>query len=148
VQWQGRQGRHRPSGNRRIRSVGELLENKMRLGLTRMERAVRERMSIVDMEQSPMPSQLISTKPITAGRQGVLRHVAALSIHGSDQSLGRTHAQSAVSRPSARAVLNRERAGFEVPTSITTHYGRLCPIENAGKDRTSVSSPPWRPMGG
>src|SRR5690348_18472688 len=53
-------------GNRRVRTAGELLENKLRLGFTRMERAVRERMSIVDMDMNPMPSQLISTKPITA----------------------------------------------------------------------------------
>ncbi len=115
-------------GNRRIRSVGELLENKMRLGLTRMERAVRERMSIVDMEQSPMPSQLISTKPITAAVKEFFGTSQLSQFMDQTNPLAElTHKR----RLSALGPggLNRERAGFEVRDVHHTHYGRLCPIE-------------------
>ena len=115
-------------GNRRIRSVGELLENKMRLGLTRMERAVRERMSIVDMETSPMPSQLISTKPITAAVKEFFGTSQLSQFMDQTNPLAElTHKR----RLSALGPggLNRERAGFEVRDVHHTHYGRLCPIE-------------------
>ncbi len=115
-------------GNRRIRSVGELLENKMRLGLTRMERAVRERMSIVDMDTSPMPSQLISTKPITAAVKEFFGTSQLSQFMDQTNPLAElTHKR----RLSALGPggLNRERAGFEVRDVHHTHYGRLCPIE-------------------
>ncbi len=115
-------------GNRRVRSVGELLENKLRLGLNRMERAVRERMSIVDMDQNPLPSQLISTKPVTAAVKEFFCTSQLSQFMDQTNPLAElTHKR----RLSALGPggLNRERAGFEVRDVHHTHYGRLCPIE-------------------
>jgi DNA-directed RNA polymerase subunit beta len=105
-------------GNRRVRSVGELLENQFRIGLVRMERAIRERMSIIDLE-SAMPHDLINAKPIAA---------AIKEFFGSAQLWSElTHKR----RLSALGPggLTRERAGFEVRDVHQTHYGRICPIE-------------------
>lgn len=115
-------------GNRRIRTAGELLENKLRLGFTRMERAVRERMSIVDMDMNPMPSQLISTKPITAAVKEFFGTSQLSQFMDQTNPLAElTHKR----RLSALGPggLNRERAGFEVRDVHHTHYGRVCPIE-------------------
>ena len=80
-------------GNRRVRSVGELLENQYRVGLLRMERAVKERMSSVDVS-TVMPNDLINAKPAGRGRPRVLRFVAAVAVHGPDQPAVRSDAQA------------------------------------------------------
>jgi DNA-directed RNA polymerase subunit beta len=114
-------------GNRRVRSVGELLENQYRVGLLRMERAVRERMSSVDID-TVMPHDLINAKPAVA---------AVREFFGSSQLsqfMDQTNPLSEVThkrRVSALGPggLTRERAGFEVRDVHPTHYGRICPIE-------------------
>ncbi|MFA7440083.1 MAG: DNA-directed RNA polymerase subunit beta [Sphingomonadaceae bacterium] len=114
-------------GNRRVRSVGELLENSYRVGLLRMERAVRERMSSVDIS-TVMPNDLINAKPSVA---------AVREFFGSSQLsqfMDQTNPLSEVThkrRVSALGPggLTRERAGFEVRDVHPTHYGRICPIE-------------------
>jgi DNA-directed RNA polymerase subunit beta len=115
-------------GNRRVRTAGELLENKLRLGFARMERAVRERMSIVDMDSNPVPSHLISTKPITAAVKEFFGTSQLSQFMDQTNPLAElTHKR----RLSALGPggLNRERAGFEVRDVHHTHYGRVCPIE-------------------
>ncbi len=114
-------------GNRRVRSVGELLENSYRVGLLRMERAVKERMSSVDVT-TVMPNDLINAKPAVA---------AVREFFGSSQLsqfMDQTNPLSEVThkrRVSALGPggLTRERAGFEVRDVHPTHYGRICPIE-------------------
>ncbi|RZL52386.1 MAG: DNA-directed RNA polymerase subunit beta, partial [Sphingomonas sp.] len=114
-------------GNRRVRSVGELLENQYRVGLLRMERAVKERMSSVDVS-TVMPNDLINAKPAIA---------AVREFFGSSQLsqfMDQTNPLSEVThkrRVSALGPggLTRERAGFEVRDVHPTHYGRICPIE-------------------
>ena len=114
-------------GNRRVRSVGELLENQYRIGLMRMERAVKERMSSVDVS-TVMPNDLINAKPAIA---------AVREFFGSSQLsqfMDQTNPLSEVThkrRVSALGPggLTRERAGFEVRDVHSTHYGRICPIE-------------------
>ncbi len=91
-------------GNRRVRSVGELMENQFRVGLLRMERAIKERMSAVDID-TVMPHDLINAKPVAAGAR-VLRLVAAFAVHGPDQPVVRSHPQA----PHVRA-----RAGRSYP---------------------------------
>ena len=129
-------------GNRRVRSVGELLENQYRVGLLRMERAIKERMSSVDID-TVMPHDLINAKPAAAAVREFFGSSAALAVHGPDQPLSEiTHKR----RLSALGPggLTRERAGFEVRDVHPTHYGRICPIETP-KARTSASSTPWPP---
>ncbi len=114
-------------GNRRVRSVGELLENQYRVGLLRMERAIKERMSSVDVS-TVMPNDLINAKPAVA---------AVREFFGSSQLsqfMDQTNPLSEVThkrRVSALGPggLTRERAGFEVRDVHPTHYGRICPIE-------------------
>ena len=114
-------------GNRRVRSVGELLENQYRVGLLRMERAVKERMSSVDVS-TVMPNDLINAKPAVA---------AVREFFGSSQLsqfMDQTNPLSEVThkrRVSALGPggLTRERAGFEVRDVHISHYGRICPIE-------------------
>jgi DNA-directed RNA polymerase subunit beta len=114
-------------GNRRVRSVGELLENQFRIGLVRMERAIRERMSIIDLE-SAMPHDLINAKPIAA---------AIKEFFGSaqlSQFMDQTNPLSELTHKRRLSALGpggltRERAGFEVRDVHQTHYGRICPIE-------------------
>ena len=114
-------------GNRRVRSVGELLENQYRVGLLRMERAVKERMSSVDVS-TVMPNDLINAKPAVA---------TVREFFGSSQLsqfMDQTNPLSEVThkrRVSALGPggLTRERAGFEVRDVHPTHYGRICPIE-------------------
>ena len=84
-------------GNRRVRSVGELMENQYRLGLVRMERAIKERMSSVDID-TVMPHDLINAKPAASAVRGVLRLLAALAVHGPDQSACRKSPTSAACR--------------------------------------------------
>jgi len=114
-------------GNRRVRSVGELMENQYRVGLLRMERAIRERMSSVDID-TVMPQDLINAKPAAA---------AVREFFGSSQLsqfMDQTNPLSEVTHKRRLSALGpggltRERAGFEVRDVHPTHYGRICPIE-------------------
>ena len=114
-------------GNRRVRAVGELLENQYRVGLTRMERAIRERMSSVDID-SVMPHDLINAKPAAA----VVREFFGSSQLS--QFMDQTNPLSEITHKRRLSALgpgglSRERAGFEVRDVHPTHYGRICPIE-------------------
>ncbi len=114
-------------GNRRVRAVGELLENQFRVGLVRMERAIRERMSLQDVE-TLMPHDLINAKPVSA---------VVKEFFGSSQLsqfMDQTNPLSEVTHKRRLSALGpggltRERAGFEVRDVHPTHYGRICPIE-------------------
>src|ERR1700754_3835216 len=114
-------------GNRRVRSVGELMENQYRIGLLRMERAIKERMSSVDIE-TVMPHDLINAKPAAA---------AVREFFGSSQLsqfMDQTNPLSEITHKRRLSALGpggltRERAGFEVRDVHPTHYGRICPIE-------------------
>ncbi len=114
-------------GNRRVRSVGELMENQMRVGLLRMERAIRERMSSVEID-TYMPHDLINSKPAQA---------AVREFFGSSQLsqfMDQTNPLSEITHKRRLSALGpggltRERAGFEVRDVHPTHYGRICPIE-------------------
>jgi len=114
-------------GNRRVRSVGELLENQYRLGLSRMERAIRDRMSTVDID-TVMPHDLINAKPAAA----VVREFFGSSQLS--QFMDQTNPLSEITHKRRLSALgpgglSRERAGFEVRDVHPTHYGRICPIE-------------------
>ncbi len=114
-------------GNRRIRSVGELLQNQLRVGLTRLERVVRERMSLQDMDVA-MPSNLINIRPVTA---------AIKEFFGSSQLsqfMDQTNPLAELTHKRRLSALgpgglNRERATFDVRDVHFSHYGRMCPIE-------------------
>ncbi len=128
---EGRPGRETDDidhmGNRRVRSVGELLENQYRIGLVRMERAIKERMSLQDVE-TLMPHDLINAKPVTA---------VVKEFFGSSQLsqfMDQTNPLSEITHKRRLSALGpggltRERAGFEVRDVHPTHYGRICPIE-------------------
>ncbi|MCE7956560.1 MAG: DNA-directed RNA polymerase subunit beta [Acidobacteria bacterium ACB2] len=115
-------------GNRRVRCVGELLENQFRIGLVRMERAIKEKMSVHQDIDSAMPRDLINHKPVTA---------AIKEFFGSSQLsqfMDQTNPLSEVTHKRRLSALgpgglSRERAGFEVRDVHATHYGRICPIE-------------------
>jgi DNA-directed RNA polymerase subunit beta len=114
-------------GNRRVRSVGELLENQYRIGLLRMERAIRERMSSVDID-TVMPQELINAKPAA----GAVREFFGSSQLS--QFMDQTNPLSEITHKRRLSALGpggltRERAGFEVRDVHPTHYGRICPIE-------------------
>lgn len=114
-------------GNRRVRSVGELLENQYRVGLLRMERAIRERMSSVDID-TVMPHDLINARPSVAAVREFFGSSQLSQFMDQNNPLGEiTHKR----RLSALGPggLTRERAGFEVRDVHPTHYGRICPIE-------------------
>lgn len=114
-------------GNRRVRSVGELVENQYRIGLVRMERAIKERMSIQDIE-TLMPQDLINYKPVSAVIKEFFGSSQLSQFMDQTNPLGEiTHKR----RLSALGPggLTRERAGFEVRDVHPTHYGRVCPIE-------------------
>ena len=114
-------------GNRRVRSVGELLENQFRIGLARMERAVRERMSIQEIE-TLMPHDLMNAKPVMAAMKEFFGSSQLSQFMDQTNPLAEmTHKR----RLSALGPggLTRERAGFEVRDVHPTHYGRICPIE-------------------
>lgn len=114
-------------GNRRVRAVGELVENQFRIGLVRMERAVKERMSIQEIE-TLMPHDLINQKPVSA---------VVKEFFGSSQLsqfMDQTNPLSEVTHKRRLSALGpggltRDRAGFEVRDVHNTHYGRICPIE-------------------
>src|SRR5260221_9765762 len=115
-------------GNRRVRAVGELLENQFRIGLERMERAIKEKMSIHQEMQTTMPRDLINAKPVTA---------AVREFFGSSQLsqfMDQANPLSEITHKRRLSALGpggltRERAGFEVRDVHPTHYGRICPIE-------------------
>ncbi len=114
-------------GNRRVRSVGELMQNQYRIGLLRMERAIKERMSSVDIE-TVMPHDLINAKPAAA----VVREFFGSSQLS--QFMDQTNPLSEITHKRRLSALGpggltRERAGFEVRDVHPTHYGRICPIE-------------------
>ena len=114
-------------GNRRIRSVGELLQNQFRIGLSRMERVVRERMTIQDMENAT-PQALINVRPVTAAIKEFFGSSQLSQFMDQNNPLSElTHKR----RLSALGPggLSRERAGFEVRDVHSSHYGRMCPIE-------------------
>src|SRR6201995_5189450 len=114
-------------GNRRVRSVGELMENQFRVGLLRMERAIKERMSAVDID-TVMPHDLINAKPVAAAVREFFGSSRLSQFMDQQNPLSElTHKR----RMSALGPggLTRERAGFEVRDVHPTHYGRICPIE-------------------
>src|SRR4029079_12851507 len=115
-------------GNRRVRAVGELLENQFRIGLVRMERAIKEKMSVHQDIASAMPHDLINSKPVIAAIKEFFGSSQLSQFMDQNNPLSEvTHKR----RVSARGPggLTRERAGFEVRDVHHTHYGRLCPIE-------------------
>jgi DNA-directed RNA polymerase subunit beta len=115
-------------GNRRVRAVGELLENQFRIGLVRMERAIKEKMSVYQEMSTAMPHDLVNAKPVMA---------AIREFFGSSQLsqfMDQTNPLSEITHKRRLSALgpgglSRERAGFEVRDVHTTHYGRICPIE-------------------
>ena len=114
-------------GNRRVRLVGELVENQYRIGLVRMERAIKERMSIQEVA-TLMPHDLINPKPVAA----VLKEFFGTSQLS--QFMDQTNSLSEVTHKRRLSALGpggltRERAGFEVRDVHVSHYGRICPIE-------------------
>jgi len=114
-------------GNRRIRSVGELIENQYRIGLVRMERAIKEKMSLLDVE-TMMPHDLVNAKPVSA----VINEFFGSSQLS--QFMDQTNPLSEITHKRRLSALGpggltRERAGFEVRDVHNTHYGRVCPVE-------------------
>src|ERR1700710_350084 len=115
-------------GNRRVRAVGELMENQFRIGLVRMERAIKEKMSVYQEMSTAMPHDLINAKPVMA---------AIREFFGSSQLsqfMDQTNPLSEITHKRRLSALgpgglSRERAGFEVRDVHPTHYGRICPIE-------------------
>ncbi len=115
-------------GNRRVRAVGELLENQFRIGLVRMERAIKEKMSVYQEMSTAMPHDLVNAKPVMA---------AIREFFGSSQLsqfMDQTNPLSEITHKRRLSALgpgglSRERAGFEVRDVHATHYGRVCPIE-------------------
>ena len=114
-------------GNRRIRSVGEMTENQFRVGLVRVERAVRERLSLSDREQM-MPQDLINAKPVTAAIKEFFGSSQLSQFMDQNNPLSEVTHKRRVSALGPGG-LTRERAGFEVRDVHPTHYGRVCPIE-------------------
>ncbi len=114
-------------GNRRVRSVGELIENQYRIGLVRMERAIKERMTLQEVE-ALMPNDLVNPKPVTS----VIKEFFGSSQLS--QFMDQTNALAEITHKRRLSALgpgglSRERAGFEVRDVHPTHYGRICPIE-------------------
>jgi DNA-directed RNA polymerase subunit beta len=114
-------------GNRRVRSVGELMENQYRVGLLRMERAIRERMGSVDLE-TVMPHDLINAKPAAAAVREFFGSSQLSQFMDQNNPLSEITHKRRVSALGPGG-LTRERAGFEVRDVHPTHYGRICPIE-------------------
>ena len=115
-------------GNRRIRCVGELLQNQFRIGLTRLERVVRERMTIQDLD-SVTPQTLINTKPITSSIREFFGSSQLSQFMDQTNPLSELTHKRRISALEPGG-LSRERAGFEVRDIHYTHYGRLCPVES------------------
>ena len=114
-------------GNRRVRSVGEMVENQFRLGLVRVERAVKERLSLADAENL-MPQEIINAKPVAASIKEFFGSSQLSQFMDQNNPLSEVTHKRRVSALGPGG-LARERAGFEVRDVHTTHYGRVCPIE-------------------
>lgn len=114
-------------GNRRVRSVGEMVENQFRLGLVRVERAVKERLSLADAD-SLMPQEIINAKPVAASIKEFFGSSQLSQFMDQNNPLSEVTHKRRVSALGPGG-LARERAGFEVRDVHTTHYGRVCPIE-------------------
>ncbi|WP_045225217.1 DNA-directed RNA polymerase subunit beta [Methyloterricola oryzae] len=114
-------------GNRRVRSVGEMVENQFRLGLVRVERAVKERLSLADAE-GLMPQEIINAKPVAASIKEFFGSSQLSQFMDQSNPLSEVTHKRRVSALGPGG-LARERAGFEVRDVHTTHYGRVCPIE-------------------
>jgi len=114
-------------GNRRVRSVGELVENQARIGVYRMERAIKEKMTILDIE-SAMPQDLINAKPLTVSLKDFFASSQLSQFMDQTNPLSEITHKRRVSALGPGG-LTRERAGFEVRDVHPTHYGRICPIE-------------------
>ena len=114
-------------GNRRVRSVGELVENQARIGVYRMERAIKEKMTILDVE-SAMPQDLINAKPLTVSLKDFFASSQLSQFMDQTNPLSEITHKRRVSALGPGG-LTRERAGFEVRDVHPTHYGRICPIE-------------------
>jgi len=114
-------------GNRRVRAVGELIENQYRIGLVRMERAIKERMSIQEIE-TLMPHDLINQKPVSAVVKEFFGSSQLSQFMDQTNPLGEVTHKRRLSALGPGG-LTRERAGFEVRDVHSTHYGRICPIE-------------------
>jgi len=114
-------------GNRRVRSVGEMIENQFRIGLVRVERAVRERLTLADSE-GLMPQEIINAKPVSAAVKEFFGSSQLSQFMDQNNPLSQVTHKRRVSALGPGG-LARERAGFEVRDVHTTHYGRVCPIE-------------------
>ena len=114
-------------GNRRVRSVGELVENQARIGVYRMERAIKEKMTTLDVE-SAMPQDLINAKPLTIALKDFFASSQLSQFMDQTNPLSEITHKRRVSALGPGG-LTRERAGFEVRDVHPTHYGRICPIE-------------------
>jgi DNA-directed RNA polymerase subunit beta len=115
-------------GNRRVRAVGELLENQYRIGLLRMERAIKERMSMSQEIEALMPHDLINAKPVSAVVKEYFGSSQLSQFMDQTNPLGEVTHKRRLSALGPGG-LTRDRAGFEVRDVHTTHYGRVCPIE-------------------
>jgi DNA-directed RNA polymerase subunit beta len=114
-------------GNRRVRAVGELLENQYRIGLTRIERAIKERLQLQDLD-SLMPHDLVNAKPVTAVVKEFFGSSQLSQFMDQTNPLAEVYHKRRLSALGPGG-LSRERAGFEVRDVHPTHYGRICPIE-------------------
>ena len=114
-------------GNRRVRCVGEMTENQFRIGLVRVERAVKERLSLPDIENT-MPQDIINAKPISAAIKEFFGSSQLSQFMDQNNPLSEITHKRRVSALGPGG-LSRERAGFEVRDVHPTHYGRVCPIE-------------------
>jgi len=115
-------------GNRRVRSVGELVENAFRIGLTRMERTIKEKMTIAQDLASAMPQDLINSKPVIAALKEFFGSSQLSQFMDQINTLAETTHKRRLSALGPGG-LSRERAGFEVRDIQSSHYGRICPIE-------------------
>src|ERR1700731_160738 len=115
-------------GNRRVRAVGELLENQFRIGLVRMERAIKEKMSVYQEMSTAMPHDLVNAKPVMAAIREFFGSSQLSQFMDQTKPLSEITHQRRVSALGPGG-LTRERAGFEVRDVPPTHYGRVCPIE-------------------
>ena len=116
-------------GNRRVRAVGELMENQYRIGLVRMERAIKERMSMSQEMDALMPADLINAKPVSAVVKEYFASSQLSQFMDQTNPLSEVTHKRRLSSALGPGGLTRERAGFEVRDVHSTHYGRICPIE-------------------
>ena len=131
-------------GNRRVRSVGEMAENQFRVGLIRVERAVKERLSLAESE-GLMPQDMINAKPVAAAVKEFFGSSQLSQFMDQNNPLSEVTHKRRVSALGPGG-LTRERAGFEVRDVHPTHYGRVCPIETPEGPNIGLinSQPPTR----